>query len=240
MPFTMESLIDIESPSEVEISPDGAYVAFVLGKFHKPDKDTPHQKTIQVVNVATREVRVFTAQGSGTNKQPRWSPDSRRLVFVSNRASKDEAQLYLIDRDGGEAQPLTNLRGKVDEPKWSADGRSIAFLYCPNFETDPLVVDAVPAFNRVWILNLELGDLKAVTPEVVHVFEYDWSPDGSALARADLAPSQSDGRLVLRSDSHRRSCNWNIPADLRHARSVGQAQFLARQRQHRLRFRRYE
>ncbi|MEO8396053.1 MAG: prolyl oligopeptidase family serine peptidase, partial [Chloroflexota bacterium] len=182
MPFTIESLIDLESPSDVEISPDGAYVAFVLGKSHKPDKDTPHQKTIQVINLATRKVRAFTTKGTGTNSQPRWSPDSRRLVFVSNRANKDEKQLYVIDVDGGEAQPLTNLRGKVDDPKWSADGRSIAFLYCPSIETDPVVVDAVPAFNRVWILNIDSGDLKAATPENVHVFEYDWSSDGKTLA----------------------------------------------------------
>ncbi len=182
MRFTIESLIDIESPSDVEISPDGAYVAFVLGKFHKPDQDTPHQKSIQVVEVATRKVRPFTGKGTGTNSQPCWSPDSRRLAFISNRATKTEAQLYVIDCDGGEAQPLTDLRGKVDAPRWSADGGSIAFLYVPNVETDPVVVDAVPAFNRVWILNLESGDLKVVTPEDVHVFEYDWSPDGKTLA----------------------------------------------------------
>ena len=182
MRFTIESLIDIEGPSDAEISPDGAHVAFVLGKFHKPDKDTPHQKSIQVVEVATRAVRAFTSVGTGTNSQPCWSPDSRSLVFVSNRASKDKSQLYRIALDGGEAQPLTNLRGKVDAPQWSADGASLAFLYCPNLETDPVVVDAVPAFNRIWILNIATGDLRAVTPEDVHVFEYAWSPDGKTLA----------------------------------------------------------
>jgi len=182
MRFTIESLIDLDHPSDVEISPDGAYVAFVLGKGYKPDKDTPHPKTLQVVDVATRQVRAYTSKGTGTNDQPRWSPDSRRIAFVSNRANKDEAQLYVINLDGGEAQALTDLRGKVDAPRWSADGTALAFLYCPNIETDPLVVDAVPPFNRVWILNLETGDLKAVTPENVHVFEYDWSLDGKTLA----------------------------------------------------------
>ncbi|HVU14426.1 MAG TPA: S9 family peptidase [Phototrophicaceae bacterium] len=182
MNSTIEALVDIEAPSDVEISPDGAHVAFVLGHSYKPDKDTAHPKTIQVIDVASKRVRAFTAKGTGTNSQPHWSPDSRQLVFVSNRASKSESQLYVIDLDGGEAQALTDLRGKVDLPKWSADGHSIAFLYCPNSDTDPVVVDAVPPFNRVWILNLETGALNAITPETVHVFEYDWSEDGKTLA----------------------------------------------------------
>ena len=41
MGFTIEAMIDMELPSDVEISPDGAHVAFVRGKVNKADKDTP-------------------------------------------------------------------------------------------------------------------------------------------------------------------------------------------------------
>ena len=141
-----------------------------------------------MVEVATRKVRAFSGKNTGTNDQPRWSPDSQQLAFVSNRVNRDEKQLYLIDIDGGEAQALTDLRGCVDAPHWSADGCSIAFLYSGTLDPesspdpDPVVVDANPPFNRVWILECESRRLQAVTPEVCHVFEYDWLPDGKMLA----------------------------------------------------------
>jgi dipeptidyl aminopeptidase/acylaminoacyl peptidase len=159
-----------------------------MGKHHRADKDSPFEKTIHLIEVASRATRALTQSGSGANHQPRWAPDSRRLAFISNRADRHEAQLYLIDINGGEARALTDLRGVVGDPKWSADGRSIAFLYNGTLEPnkrpdpDPIVVDAAPRFNRVWILDVETRALRAITSSDCHVFEYDWSPDGKTLA----------------------------------------------------------
>lgn len=184
---SIEYLVDLEHPSDVRLSPDGAYVAYVLGKSHRADKDSPYQKTIHLIEVATRADRPLTAENTGANQQPRWSPDSRQLAFVSNRADRAEAQLYVIGVDGGEAQALTDLRGVVDAPRWSADGRSIAFLYNGTLdpakygEPDPLVVDAAPRFDRVWMIDLETRELRAITGASCHIFEYDWSPDGKTL-----------------------------------------------------------
>lgn len=187
MTFTIEELVDLDYLAEAQISPDGSYVAFVRGKSHKPDKDKPAQKAIYMAEVATGRVRQFTGSHADTCDLPRWSPDGARLAFVSNRVHPDETGLYLIDRDGGEAQALTQLHGSVDAPAWSPDGSRIAFLYNgrPDGEKrpdpDPLVVDADPAFNRVWLVNIETHSLRPVTPETCHVFEYAWSPDGTRL-----------------------------------------------------------
>jgi dipeptidyl aminopeptidase/acylaminoacyl peptidase len=184
--FPIEALLDIEQPSEATLSPDGAYVAYVLGKWHKPDKDTAPPKNIQLIEVATGKQRPLT-NSVGSNDLPCWSPDSRQLAFVSNRSDHEEMQLYLIDVQGGEAQALTDLRGCVDVPKWSPDGRTIAFLYSGTLDKakrpdpDPIVVDAEPLFNRVWLIDPQTHDLRAVTPETCHVFEYAWSPDSRQL-----------------------------------------------------------
>jgi dipeptidyl aminopeptidase/acylaminoacyl peptidase len=185
--FTIEELVDLEHPSEVQLSPDGARVAFVRGKANKADADASFQKTIHLVDVSTGSTRPLTAPNTGANDQPRWSPDSRRLAFVSNRANIAETQLYLLDLDGGEAQPLTDLRGEVDEPKWAADGRSIAFLYDGTLDPvkqpdpDPIVVDEGTRFKRVWRLDLDTRALTPLTPEGEHVFEYAWAGDGKTL-----------------------------------------------------------
>jgi dipeptidyl aminopeptidase/acylaminoacyl peptidase len=56
-----------------------------------------------------------------------WSADSRRIVFSARRDGDEAAQLYLLDLAGGEAIRLTQLVGGARAPKFSPDGRSIAF-----------------------------------------------------------------------------------------------------------------
>jgi Tol biopolymer transport system component len=57
-----------------------------------------------------------------------WSPDSRRIVFSTQRDGDDATQLYMLDlAGGGEAQRLTTLSGGARAPVFSHDGRQIAF-----------------------------------------------------------------------------------------------------------------
>jgi Tol biopolymer transport system component len=127
--FSIEAWSRLYHPSDVQLSPEGKYVAFVYGPNYKADQDTPLHKEIHLIEVATGSRKRFTAGVDCTNLSPRWSPDSRRLVFLSNRANKDEMQLFVIDLDGGEAQPLSDLRGEVHTPVWAPDGSAILFLY---------------------------------------------------------------------------------------------------------------
>jgi dipeptidyl aminopeptidase/acylaminoacyl peptidase len=186
--FKIDDMLDIAQPCDAELSPDGQYVAFGLGQAYKADKDTPTRVAIYVVEVSTGDMRLHAGSDTGTNESPCWSPDSQWLAFVSNRANPDEKQLYVTDLRRGETQALTDLRGAVMAPQWSPDGLSVAFLYSGVLDQekpadpDPVVVDANPRFNRVWIVERETRLLRPVTPDTCHVFEYAWSPDGSALA----------------------------------------------------------
>lgn len=62
-----------------------------------------------------------------------WAPDSTRLVFAARRGAPPRDQfiwtsdLYLTAVNGGQAQPLLEQAGQDDGPKWSPDGRAIAF-----------------------------------------------------------------------------------------------------------------
>jgi TolB protein len=53
---------------------------------------------------------------------PMWSPDGRRIAFVSDHYGHEE--VWVIDADGTDAQRLT-VNGGV--PGWSPDGERIAF-----------------------------------------------------------------------------------------------------------------
>jgi dipeptidyl aminopeptidase/acylaminoacyl peptidase len=60
------------------------------------------------------------------DSQPAWAPDSRHLLFVSDREG-EKSQLWLIDTEGGEARKLTTMLNGVSEAAWSPDGGWVAF-----------------------------------------------------------------------------------------------------------------
>ena len=58
--FPIEALIDSTQPLDVRLSPDGSYVAVVIGQYHKKDKDTPPEQSIYIVETATKKMRLLT------------------------------------------------------------------------------------------------------------------------------------------------------------------------------------
>lgn len=77
-----------------------------------------------VVDVASGAGRRLTT-AAGTDGAPVWSPDGRRIAFVSKRGDDEVAALYVIPADGGEAEKLLELPYAVASPKWMPDGTSI-------------------------------------------------------------------------------------------------------------------
>jgi dipeptidyl aminopeptidase/acylaminoacyl peptidase len=85
-----------------------------------------------VLDVATRRARQLTS-GDYDDGQHDWSPDSRHLVFVSNRVrdadiANRNSDLFVVPAGGGEVRQLTHGLGPKLSPTWSPDGGSIAFL----------------------------------------------------------------------------------------------------------------
>jgi Tol biopolymer transport system component len=57
-----------------------------------------------------------------------FSPDGKRLAFVSKRGDLPPQFLYVLPLEGGEAESVTSLPVGVENPKWFPDGKSLAFL----------------------------------------------------------------------------------------------------------------
>jgi dipeptidyl aminopeptidase/acylaminoacyl peptidase len=123
-PFTIEDLYQLGWLEDPRFSADGRSIAFVRVLVDRVGNR--YRRAIWLAPAKGGAARRFTS-GTHRDSTPRWSPDSRRITFASDRAGA-APQIYLIDCAGGEARPLTALPYGAGDPAWSPDGRQIAFL----------------------------------------------------------------------------------------------------------------
>jgi dipeptidyl aminopeptidase/acylaminoacyl peptidase len=120
---SIDSMLSLEWPGEARISPDGKYVAYEVQTTDWEANEFPTH--LRVAVTATGKTYRLTA-GKGSSHSPRWSPDGKRLAFLSDRSGK--TQVYLIAPGGGEAVALTNQEAGAGRCEWSPDGKSLAFV----------------------------------------------------------------------------------------------------------------
>ena len=122
--FTGRDLFDLSAASDPQISPDGRTVAYVR---RSADIMTDKARSsIWLINVATGEQRPLAA-GTGDHFSPKWSPDGRRLAYVST-AEGGAPQLFVRWMDTGQTVRVTGLPDSPQALAWSPDGRRIAYL----------------------------------------------------------------------------------------------------------------
>ena len=111
--------------------------------------------------------RNLTATSGVHDKFARWSPDGKRIAFVSDASGEDE--IWLVDQAGGKPEPLTKGRqGMTYAPEWSAEGTHLAFS-----DKD----------GKLFVLTLADRKLALVADDERAVIrDYAWSPKGAYLA----------------------------------------------------------
>ncbi len=110
-----------------------------------------------------------------SESRPRWSPDGKFLSFVSSRQDSKAAQVWLLNRSGGEAVRLTDVKGGVTDYAWSPDSRRLALVVA---DPDP----AVPAEED------EADEAKgaaAKTPKPIVVDRYYFKSDSGGYLRGE-------------------------------------------------------
>jgi len=125
-PLTHEDVWTLRRLGAPHVSPDGRWVVFSVTE---PDYNAEKSVTdlwIVPADGSAPERRLTAVDG--TESDPQWSPDSKRLLFRAKREDDEASQVYVLDMTGpGEARRVTSLSTGVDDPQWSPDGRSIAF-----------------------------------------------------------------------------------------------------------------
>ncbi len=143
-------------------SQDGKRVAFSMSE----DDGNSH---LWVANADGSNAKKLT-DGYGINSSPSFSPDSRQIAFVSNRAGTP--QIYVINADGGAPTRLTFQGDYNQTPEWSPRGDFIVFTARDERNVfDLFLLD--PATKRV---------VKRLTQDQGNNEEPTWSPNGRMIA----------------------------------------------------------
>ena len=112
--------------ASAHLSPDGQRVAWV--------PDMRGRLPVIVTNIDTGESKDLTAGVESNHETPRWSPDGKRIAFVSARGGEMDQRndIFVMDADGKNVRNLSLNPMEDFDPKWSADGRSIVFTSLRN------------------------------------------------------------------------------------------------------------
>src|SRR5437868_3540306 len=182
---------------DIALSPDGANLAWVQSTAATTSKQTYTRETSG--NAPAKLVKL-PITGERTDFDLAWSPDSKTLAFFSSAGERDQRQLWTVKSDASDAKKITNLNGYAARPRWSHDGKQIAFLYIEGAGGGgPLmaapattgVIDTAIHNQRIAVLDVASGELRQVSPPDLHIYDYDWSPDDKTFV-ATAAPGPGD------------------------------------------------
>jgi dipeptidyl aminopeptidase/acylaminoacyl peptidase len=206
--ITLDDLAKIKSVGDPQRSPDGKWVAYVVGSVDV-EKDKRDSDLWMVSWDGTQTLRLTSAPDSESS--PRWSPDGRYLAFLASRGTEDEkkkgSQIWLLDRLGGEAQKLTEIDGGVSDYAWSPDSKKFVFTKedkDPAGEPEkmegwkrktapPIVIDRYHFkqdregylkrfYTHVYVFDIASKKAEQITTGQFNDTSPAWSPDGTKIA----------------------------------------------------------
>jgi len=133
---------------------------------------------VWIIDVATGVARQITNGDDWNDTDPQWSPDGRKIAFVSDRTGKefDEGRnkdIWVIDAEGGPLVKISQSDEPDSSPRWSPDGKTIAFLSPPSRRAHP----------KIWLASSQGGAAPRLAVDGLDLIPTGlrWATDGLAL-----------------------------------------------------------
>lgn len=128
-PLTIDDIMQLKTVKDVEISPDGKWIAYSISEMDlKKDKSL---KRIYIIPIDGGEAVAITGKGYSASS-PQWSPDNKYLSFLASKSEDEKTQVWISNRLGGDSEVLTKIPQGVSEYEWSPVGNKLLLLL-----TDP-------------------------------------------------------------------------------------------------------
>ena len=142
-PIVIDDIFQIHDVHDPQLSPDAKWLAYTVGTGQLKDDSTKQRIWMLAIpgGSAPTEPIALTSEDASSS-HPRWSPDGKYLAFLSSRHD-GKAQVWLLNRLGGEAEKLTDTAQDVDDFFWSPDGRRVALIL-----RDPTAEELEEAKNK--------------------------------------------------------------------------------------------
>jgi dipeptidyl aminopeptidase/acylaminoacyl peptidase len=193
-----EDWYQFEALSDLRISPDGASLVYLVTRYER-DGDTVRAHLFGVPFAGGEPTQLTRGESAS---EPRFSPDGRWISFLSTRPAGAGTQLWVLDRQGGEARQVSHESGAIESYEWAPDSTHVVLVERPAAEgaegaraPKPIVIDtlhfkedrqdyltAASHTHLVW-LDVVSGTSSVLTPagadsDALPAF----SPDGKTLA----------------------------------------------------------
>ena len=136
--------------------------------------------------------------------QPELSLDGQWVAYAVRtrmlKEDKNEQRLWMISTRGGDAVPLTAEGVSSTHPRWSPDGKYLAFLSARN-----------AGKNQVWLLDRRGGEAQRLTEVAQGVNDFEWSPDSTRLVLILQDPKPEDAEAAKESDKDKPAAKPKTP-----------------------------
>jgi len=172
----------------------------------EPPLRDPHGLLL-VIRGAGRTQEIYALRSDGTDPRrlthntlldvmPDWSPDGRHIVFIRVQDSASGVaipgnELWIMNADGSSQRRLVDATNSPIHPRWSPDGRQIAFdAY------DPSV-----GMFRPHLMNADGSNVHALSSAAGNAYYVEWAPDGTKLLfLSNRAPPYGEAIYVIQTD----------------------------------------
>lgn len=190
----------LKSVSEPEVSPDARWVAYTVSAPDSVEDDYDENIWMTSLDGLTTIQLTYTGKDESL---PKWSPDGKYISFLSSRhEAKEKAQVWLLNRQGGEAWQLTKLRSSISHYAWSPDAKKLVLVIRdqvirPDSLKDkpekPIVINRYHfkedgdgyldhKHTHLYLFDVETKKLDTLTRGNYDHTEPAWSPDGKWIA----------------------------------------------------------
>lgn len=204
-PVVPADVYRFQNISDAHVSPDGSWVCYVLASVDSV-KDKRNEDIWMVSWDGKQNVQLTNTPDGESS--PRWSPDNKYISFLSsrNRADKkdddnDVAQFWLLNRLGGEAKKISNVKGEIQDYAWSPDASKILLVMKDQDFSDtakskvrkPYEIDRYhfkqdyigyldSGAIHLYVLDIATQKIDTLTKGIYDETEPQWSPDGKQIA----------------------------------------------------------